>query len=233
MTKPCSRAFKQSLVKTHGKEPVSAMQLSRETGSAAAELVAMAEEARSLPLIGTDGPKEGRWLVEHKAPVLTDAAQMTGEPLAISSASGCYSLTSNAGEWQGKNRVAHPPLRPSAFVSWSASSPGRRRRGQGGRAAGPQKQGRGAAGHGAGAHPARIRLGENFSRGTGCAPGWPRSLSNRDAPDRSGSAALQRLSLCSAAGNPIARTAPEPLRSSAARAAPEASGARCWEQIKK
>jgi transposase-like protein len=59
MTKPYSVAFKQRMVqRLTGKNPVSAMQLSRETGIRQQNLSRWLEEARSLPHVGADDPKE-------------------------------------------------------------------------------------------------------------------------------------------------------------------------------
>ena len=83
MTKPYSVAFKQKMVqRLTGKNSVSAVQLSRETGIRQQNLSRWLEEARSLPLVGADDPKAREWTVEQKARILAEASQLTGEQLA-------------------------------------------------------------------------------------------------------------------------------------------------------
>jgi transposase-like protein len=82
MSKPFSVAFKQKMVqRLIGKDAVSAMQLSRETGVRQQNLSRWLQEARSLPIMA-DKPKPLRvWTVERKARVLTDASTLDGEAL--------------------------------------------------------------------------------------------------------------------------------------------------------
>ncbi len=82
MSKPFSVAFKQKMVqRLTGKDAVSAMQLSRETGVRQQNLSRWLQEARSLPIM-VDKPKSLRvWTVERKARVLADASTLDGEAL--------------------------------------------------------------------------------------------------------------------------------------------------------
>jgi transcriptional regulator with XRE-family HTH domain len=64
-----------------GRNAVSALQLSRETGVTQQSLSRWLQEARSLPLMA-DQPKPLRdWGVEQKARILADACQLEGEEL--------------------------------------------------------------------------------------------------------------------------------------------------------
>ena len=82
MSKPFSVAFKQKMVqRLTGKNAVSALQLSRETGVRQQNLSRWLQEARSLPIMA-DKPKPLRvWTVEQKVRVLVDACQLDGEEL--------------------------------------------------------------------------------------------------------------------------------------------------------
>lgn len=82
MSKPFSVAFKQKMVqRLTGKNAVSALQLSRETGVRQQNLSRWLQEARSLPIMA-DKPKPLRvWSVEQKVRVLADACQLDGEEL--------------------------------------------------------------------------------------------------------------------------------------------------------
>jgi transposase-like protein len=82
MTKPFSVAFKQKMVqRLTGRNAVSALQLSQETGVTQQSLSRWLQEARSLPVMA-DQPKPLRnWSVEQKARVLADASQLDGEEL--------------------------------------------------------------------------------------------------------------------------------------------------------
>ena len=82
MSKPFSVAFKQKMVqRLTGKNAVSALQLSRETGVRQQNLSRWLQEARSLPIMA-DQPKTLRnWSVEQKVRVLADACQLEGEEL--------------------------------------------------------------------------------------------------------------------------------------------------------
>jgi transposase-like protein len=82
MSKPFSVAFKQKMVqRLTGKNAVSALQLSRETGVRQQNLSRWLQEARSLPIMA-DKPKPLRMRsVEQKVRVLADACQLDGEDL--------------------------------------------------------------------------------------------------------------------------------------------------------
>lgn len=82
MTRPYSLAFKQKMVeRLTGKDPVSALELSRETGVRQQNLSRWLQEARSLPLVTSGGPKARKWTVEQKARVLAEASALSGEQL--------------------------------------------------------------------------------------------------------------------------------------------------------
>ena len=82
MTRPFSVAFKQKMVRRlTGKDAVSAMKLSRETGVRQQNLSRWLQEARSLPLVSPNPAKQPRWSVEQKARVVAEAANLTGEQL--------------------------------------------------------------------------------------------------------------------------------------------------------
>ena len=82
MSKPFSVAFKQKMVqRLTGKNAVSALQLSRETGVRQQNLSRWLQEARSLPIMA-DKPKPLRvWTVEQKVRVLAGACHLDGEQL--------------------------------------------------------------------------------------------------------------------------------------------------------
>ena len=85
MTRPFSVAFKQKMVqRLTGKDAVSAMQLSRETGVRQQNLSRWLQEARSLPIVSPNPAKQRRWSVEQKARVVAEAANLTGEELQAS-----------------------------------------------------------------------------------------------------------------------------------------------------
>jgi len=82
MTKPYSVAFKQKMVQQlTGKDAVSASQLSRQTGVRQQNLSRWLEQARSLPLMAPDKSMGKHWPVEHKARILTEGSQLTGDAL--------------------------------------------------------------------------------------------------------------------------------------------------------
>ncbi len=82
MTRPYSLAFKQKMVqRLTGKNPVSALELSRETGIRQQNLSRWLDEARSLPLVASDKAKARKWTVEQKARVLAEASGLSGEQL--------------------------------------------------------------------------------------------------------------------------------------------------------
>ncbi|HVN46491.1 MAG TPA: hypothetical protein VMT66_14775 [Steroidobacteraceae bacterium] len=79
MTRPFSVAFKQKMVqRLTGKDAVSAMQLSRETGVRQQSLSRWLQEARSLPRVSPEPANPRRWSVEQKARVVAGAATLTG-----------------------------------------------------------------------------------------------------------------------------------------------------------
>ena len=82
MTRPYSLAFKQKMIeRLTGKEPLSASQLSRETGVRQQNLSRWLQEARSLPLVSSRDVTERTFTLEEKARVLADAANLRGEEL--------------------------------------------------------------------------------------------------------------------------------------------------------
>jgi transposase-like protein len=82
MTKPYSVAFKQKMVqRLTGKNAISAIELSRETGVRRQNLSRWLQEARSLPYLGEHDPKARGWTVEEKARIVAEAAKLTGEQL--------------------------------------------------------------------------------------------------------------------------------------------------------
>lgn len=83
MSKPFSLAFKQKMIqRLTGNEPVSALQLARETGVAQQNLSRWLQEARSLPIMA-DKPKPAlrEWNVEQKARILAEASKLDGQAL--------------------------------------------------------------------------------------------------------------------------------------------------------
>jgi hypothetical protein len=81
MTRPYSLAFKRKMVqRLTGKNAVSALQLSRDTGVRQQNLSRWLQEARSLPVVAAGNAKT-QWTVEQKARVLTDAAAFDGDAL--------------------------------------------------------------------------------------------------------------------------------------------------------
>jgi transposase len=83
MTRPYSVAFKQKMVqRLTGKDAVSALRLSRETGVRQQNLSRWLEEARSLPLVASDNCTVREWAVEQKARVLAEGSKLTGEQLS-------------------------------------------------------------------------------------------------------------------------------------------------------
>jgi transposase len=83
MTRAYSVAFKQKMVqRLTGKDAVSALRLSRETGVRQQNLSRWLEEARSLPLVVADKSTSREWTVAQKARVLAEAGSLTGEQLS-------------------------------------------------------------------------------------------------------------------------------------------------------
>jgi hypothetical protein len=82
VTKPYSVAFKERMVRRLiGKNPVSAMQLARETGVRQQNLSRWLADARSFPVVASDKPKPVTWTVEQKARILAETAKLDGERL--------------------------------------------------------------------------------------------------------------------------------------------------------
>jgi transposase len=82
MTRPFSVAFKQKMVqRLIGKEAVSALQLSRETGVRQQNLSRWLQEARSLPLVGSRDVTRQAFTLEEKARVLAEGAKLHGDEL--------------------------------------------------------------------------------------------------------------------------------------------------------
>lgn len=82
MTRPYSVAFKQKMVqRLTGKDAVSALQLSRETGVQQQSLSRWLRDARSLPFMASKKRVVREWTVEQKARVLADAFKLSGDLL--------------------------------------------------------------------------------------------------------------------------------------------------------
>ncbi len=82
MTRPYSVAFKQKMVqRLTGKDAVSALQLSRETGVKQQSLSRWLRDARSLPFMASKERVVREWTVEQKARVLADASELRGDLL--------------------------------------------------------------------------------------------------------------------------------------------------------
>jgi transposase len=82
VTRPYSLAFKQRMVqRLTGKDALSALQLSRETGVRQQSLSRWLEQARGLPLVASDAIKGRQWSVEQKARMLAEASNLSGDPL--------------------------------------------------------------------------------------------------------------------------------------------------------
>lgn len=83
MTRPYSVAFKQKMVqRLIGRNAVSALELSRETGVRQQSLSRWLRDARSLPFMASKDPVAREWTVEQKARVLTEASSLSGDQLA-------------------------------------------------------------------------------------------------------------------------------------------------------
>lgn len=82
MTRPYSLAFKQKMIeRLTGKDALSALQLSRETGVRQQNLSRWLQEARSLPLVGSKEVPERSLTFEQKARILGESAGLRGEQL--------------------------------------------------------------------------------------------------------------------------------------------------------
>lgn len=82
MTKPYSEAFKRKMVeRLIGKNAVSATELARETGLRQQNLSRWLADARSLPMVASDRPKQRTWTVAEKARIVADAANLDGDRL--------------------------------------------------------------------------------------------------------------------------------------------------------
>ena len=83
MTKPYSEAFKRKMVqRLIGKNAVSATQLAQETGVRQQNLSRWLQEARSLPRVAPERPKQRTWTVAEKARIVADAANLDGDSLS-------------------------------------------------------------------------------------------------------------------------------------------------------
>ena len=82
MTRPYSVAFKQKMVqRLTGKDAVSALRLSGETGVRQQSLSRWLRDARSLPFMASKERVVREWTVEQKARVLAEAATLSGDRL--------------------------------------------------------------------------------------------------------------------------------------------------------
>jgi len=64
-----------------GKNAVSATELARETGLRQQNLSRWLSDARSLPMVASDRPKQRTWTVAEKARIVADAANLDGDRL--------------------------------------------------------------------------------------------------------------------------------------------------------
>jgi len=81
--RPYSVAFKEKMVRRlTGKDAVSAMQLSKETGIRPQSLSRWLAEARSLPWVPSQKPASRQWTLEQKARILAEALPLSGEQLS-------------------------------------------------------------------------------------------------------------------------------------------------------
>lgn len=79
MTRPYSEAFKQKMVRRLiGKDAVSATQLASESGVRQQNLSRWLAEARSLPMMSIDRPKQREWTVGEKAHIVAEAESLEG-----------------------------------------------------------------------------------------------------------------------------------------------------------
>jgi transposase len=82
MTRPFSLAFKQKMVdRLTGKDALNPSQLARETGVRQQSLSRWLQEARSLPLVGSDKRIERKWTVEQKARIVVEGSKLAGHQL--------------------------------------------------------------------------------------------------------------------------------------------------------
>ena len=82
MTKPYSEAFKRRMVqRLIGRDALTATQLARETGVRQQNLSRWLEEARSLPNVSPDRPKQRTLTVADKARLVAEAANLEGDKL--------------------------------------------------------------------------------------------------------------------------------------------------------
>jgi len=82
MSRPYSLAFKQKMVQQlTGKNAVSALQLSRETGVRQQLLSRWLQQARSLPIMADIPKPPCAWSGAQKVRVLADAGQLDSEEL--------------------------------------------------------------------------------------------------------------------------------------------------------
>jgi len=82
MTRPYSIAFKRKMVeRLTGKDAVSALQLSKETGIRQQNLSRWLREASNLPDMVGSKPSGREWTVTQKARLLAEASELTGAGL--------------------------------------------------------------------------------------------------------------------------------------------------------
>jgi transposase-like protein len=83
MTRPYSEAFKRKMVeRLIGKDAISAVQLSKESGVRQQNLSRWLMEARSLPNVAPQHPKQRTWDVAQKARIVAEAAGLEGDKLS-------------------------------------------------------------------------------------------------------------------------------------------------------
>ena len=82
MTRPYSVAFKQKMVEQlTGKDAMSALELSKETGVRQQNLSRWLHEARNLPLVKSHLPTDSGLSVAQKARLVADASELSGGEL--------------------------------------------------------------------------------------------------------------------------------------------------------
>ena len=82
MTRPYSVAFKQKMVEQlTGKDAMSALELSKETGVRQQNLSRWLHEARNLPLVESNAPPGKEFTIEQKARLVADASVLSGSEL--------------------------------------------------------------------------------------------------------------------------------------------------------
>jgi hypothetical protein len=130
MTRPYSIGLKQKMIeRLTGRDPVSANQLSKETGVRQQNLSRWLQQARNLPLMEANKQTVCTWCVEQKARLLSDASKLTGEALTAHLEREGVTFAEFE-QWRlaleegGKSRTATTKRIPNLKLNW----PGRRRR---------------------------------------------------------------------------------------------------------